>query len=105
VRYTLKLQFASGAADFGISFQESVTLARAEKVPIVSIAAVLQHNTSGFASAADLKVISPAGFEGLRYGSFGSPFEDPTLKVLMDLRAAILANSRLLISAILTLWP
>ena len=75
---------ASGAADFGISFQESVTLARAEKVPIVSIAAVLQHNTSGFASAADLNVTSPAGFEGLRYGSFGSPFEDPTLKVLME---------------------
>ena len=75
---------AGGAADFGISFQESVTLARAEKVPIVSIAAVLQHNTSGFATAADLNVTNPAGFEGLRYGSFGSPFEDPTLKVLME---------------------
>jgi ABC-type nitrate/sulfonate/bicarbonate transport system substrate-binding protein len=75
---------ASGAADFGISFQESVTLARAEQVPIVSIAAVLQHNTSGFASAADLNVKSPADFEGLRYGAFGTPFESPTLKVLME---------------------
>jgi ABC-type nitrate/sulfonate/bicarbonate transport system substrate-binding protein len=75
---------ASGAADFGISFQESVTLARAEQVPIVSVAAVLQHNTSGFASAADLNVTSPAGFGGLRYGSFSSPFETPTLKVLME---------------------
>jgi ABC-type nitrate/sulfonate/bicarbonate transport system substrate-binding protein len=75
---------ASGAADFGISFQESVTLARAEKVPIVSIAAVLQHNTSGFASAANLNVTGPADFEGLRYGAFGTPFEIPTLKVLME---------------------
>jgi ABC-type nitrate/sulfonate/bicarbonate transport system substrate-binding protein len=75
---------ASGAADFGISFQESVTLARAEQVPIVSIAAVLQHNTSGFASAADLNVKNPADFEGLRYGAFGTPFEAPTLKVLME---------------------
>jgi ABC-type nitrate/sulfonate/bicarbonate transport system substrate-binding protein len=74
---------ASGAADYGISFQEMVTLARADDVPIVSIAAVLQHNTSGFASAADLNVTSPADFEGLRYGSFGTPFEDPTLEVLM----------------------
>lgn len=74
---------ASGAADFGISFQESLTLARAEKVPIVSIAAVLQHNTSGFASAKRLNVASPADFEGLRYGSFGTPFEAPTLEVLM----------------------
>jgi ABC-type nitrate/sulfonate/bicarbonate transport system substrate-binding protein len=75
---------ASGAADFGISYQESVTLARAEEVPIISIAAVLQHNTSGFASLTDLKVSGPADFEGLRYGSFGSPFESPTLEVLMQ---------------------
>src|SRR3972149_5969614 len=75
---------ASGAADFGISFQEQVTLARADKVPIVSIAAVLQHNTSGFASPAALNVTGPAGFTGLRFGSFGTPFEAPTLKVLMN---------------------
>ena len=75
---------ASGVADFGISFQEYVTLSRADEIPIVSIAAVLQHNTSGFASAANLNVTSPADFEGLRYGSFGTPFEDPTLEVLMN---------------------
>lgn len=75
---------ASGAADFGISFQESVTLARAEKAPIVSIAAVLQHNTSGFASLAELNVTGPADFEGLRYGAWGSPSEAPTLKALME---------------------
>ena len=74
---------ASGATEFGISFQEIVTLARADKVPIVSVAAVLQHNTSGFASAAGKNVKGPADFEGLRYGSFGTPFEAPTLEVLM----------------------
>src|SRR3972149_7097531 len=41
---------ASGTTAVGTSFQEIVTLARADKVPIVSVAAVLQHNTSGFAS-------------------------------------------------------
>ena len=75
---------ASGVADFGISFQEQVTLARADDVAIVSIAAVLQHNTSGFASAAKLNVTSPADFKGLRYGSFGTPFEAPTLEILMN---------------------
>jgi len=79
---------ASGGADFGISFQEQVTLARADDVPIVSVAAVLQHNTSGFASAADLNVTSPADFEGLRYGAWGSPFETPTLEVLMSCAGA-----------------
>jgi ABC-type nitrate/sulfonate/bicarbonate transport system substrate-binding protein len=75
---------ASGTADFGISFQEYVTLARADDVPIVSIAAVIQHNTSGFASAAALNVNNPADFEGLRYGTFGTPFEAPTLEALMQ---------------------
>jgi len=79
---------ASGAADFGISFQESVTLARGEEAPIVSIAAVLQHNTSGFASLAALDVTSPADFEGLRYGAWGSPSEIPTLKALMECSGA-----------------
>lgn len=74
---------ASGAADFGISFQEQLTLAIADDVPLVSISAVLQHNTSGFASRDELGVRSPADWEGLRYGAFGSPFEAPTLQRLM----------------------
>jgi ABC-type nitrate/sulfonate/bicarbonate transport system substrate-binding protein len=76
---------ASGAADFGVSFQEQVTIARAQdSVPLVSIAALLQHNTSGFAARAGEGVDSPKNWEGLRYGSFGSPFEAPTLRSLMD---------------------
>lgn len=75
---------AGGGADFGISFQEQLTLARADAVPIVSIAAIIQHNTSGFASPAELGASSPGDWEGLRYGSFGSPFEEPTLRVLME---------------------
>ena len=39
---------ASGTAQFGVSYQASVAFARAENVPLVSIAAVIQHNTSGF---------------------------------------------------------
>ena len=75
---------AAGAADFGVSFQEQVTLARADEVPIVSIAAIIQHNSSGFASRAELGARSPRDWEGLLYGSFGSPFEAPTLNVLMN---------------------
>jgi ABC-type nitrate/sulfonate/bicarbonate transport system substrate-binding protein len=79
---------AGGAADFGVSFQEQVTLARADGQSLVSIAAMLQHNTSGFASPAELGVVSPGDWEGLRYGSFGSPFEAPTLQVLMECNGA-----------------
>jgi ABC-type nitrate/sulfonate/bicarbonate transport system substrate-binding protein len=74
----------SGLADFGISFQEQVTLARGDEIPIVSIAAIIQHNTSGFASRASLAADRPEKWAGLTYGGFGSPFEEPTLKVLMQ---------------------
>lgn len=87
---------ASGSADFGISHQEQVTLARADGVPIVSVAAILQHNTSGFASAADLNVSSPADFEELRYGAWGSPFETPTLEVLMRCAGADFSKLQML---------
>lgn len=81
---------ASGAADFGISFQEQMTLLHGQDPanPLVSIAAIIQHNSSGFASLADRGVDTPAKFEGLTYGSFGSPFEQPTLKALMACEGA-----------------
>ena len=75
---------ASGSAEFGVSYQEAVTMARAEDVPIVSIAAVIQHNTSGFASRAEVGIEGPADFEGKTYGSFGSPVEKPILDLLMS---------------------
>jgi ABC-type nitrate/sulfonate/bicarbonate transport system substrate-binding protein len=76
---------ASGAADFGVSFQEQVTLARAHtQAPLVSIAALVQHNTSGFASRAADSIETPADWEGLTYGAFGTEFEEPTLRSLME---------------------
>jgi len=75
---------AGGAADIGVSFQEYVTLSRATDIPIVSVAAIIQDNSSGFAALASAGLESPADFEGLRYGSFGSPFEEATLRALMS---------------------
>ncbi len=75
---------ASGAADFGISFQEWFTFSRAADMPIVSIAAIIQHNTSGFATLAKKGVESPADLVGLNYGAFGSSVERPMLDLLME---------------------
>lgn len=74
---------ASGKADFGISSQESVTLARNKNIPIVSVAAIIQHNTSAFASKKEAGIETVADFEGKRYGGWGSPIEEATLKALM----------------------
>lgn len=75
---------ASNKAAFGVSYQEQVTLARLEDFPIVSLAAVLQHNSSGFASFKDKGIVTPKDFEGKKYGGWGSPIEKATLKALME---------------------
>jgi len=75
---------ASGKAQFGISYQESVTYARAADIPIVSIAAVIQHNTSGFASIKEKNILTPKDFEGKVYGGWGSDVEAATIKYLME---------------------
>lgn len=74
----------TGSADFGVSYQEGATFARVEGVPIVSVAAVIQHNTSGFASRSSAGIERPTDLAGKRYGSFGSPIEYPTLDLLMQ---------------------
>lgn len=75
----------SGHIEFGISFQEMVTLLRSNSgAPLVSIATIVQHNTSGFAVRAGIDADSPEDWNGLTYGAFGTPFEAPTLKALMD---------------------
>ncbi|GAB6179272.1 ABC transporter substrate-binding protein [Desulfotomaculum defluvii] len=75
---------ATGKADFGISYQESVTQARSTGIPLVSLAAVIQHNTSAFASLKEANITSPQDFVGKRYGGWGSPVEEAVLKAVME---------------------
>ncbi len=75
---------AAGQAQFGISYQEEVTFARLSDLPVVSIAAILQQNTSGFASLKEREIETPADFEGKSYGGWGSPVEEATIKALME---------------------
>lgn len=74
---------ASGKADFGVSYQESVTQARATGIPLVSLAAVIQHNTSAFAALKSSGIKSVRDFTGKRYGGWGSPVEEAVLKAVM----------------------
>ena len=79
---------ASGKAEFGIGAQEGLTQARTQDIPIVSIAAVIQHNTSGFASPADKGITSPADYVGKTYGGWGAPVEAAVLDSLMKQEGA-----------------
>ncbi|WP_438432848.1 ABC transporter substrate-binding protein [Gorillibacterium sp. sgz500922] len=75
---------ASGEVQFGIGYQEGLTFARTEGVPLVSLAAIIQHNTSGFAAPVAKNIKSPKDFAGKTYGGFGGPSETAILQTLME---------------------
>lgn len=75
---------AAGEGEFGISYQEEVTYARSKKLPVVSIATIIQHNTSGFASPKEKNITSPKDFEGKKYGGWGSPVEHAVIQSIME---------------------
>lgn len=71
---------ASGQGDIGVSFQDELTFARMADVPIISIAALLPHNTSCFAGKG---IKTPADFVGKRYGSWGGAIEPAFINYLL----------------------
>ncbi len=74
---------ASGRADLGVSSQEYVVMARAEGTPVVSVAALYPHNTSGFAALERAAITSPLDFAGKRYGGWGSDLEAVMIETVM----------------------
>jgi ABC-type nitrate/sulfonate/bicarbonate transport system substrate-binding protein len=81
---------AAGQGNFGFSYQEQVAYARTadNPLPVVAIAAIIQHNTSGFASPVDKGIQTPKDFENKRYGGWGSPAEEAIIKALMNKKGA-----------------
>lgn len=73
------------SAQFGICGEEQLSQARVTgKVPVVGIGAILQHNTSGFASPKDRNIVSPKDFEGKKYSGWGTPLEEKFIKNMME---------------------
>ncbi len=75
---------ASGSADFAISVQENIVPAQAEGVPVVSVAAIVQHNTSSLMSLASSGIEGPADLPGHRYGGWGGPLERALVDRLVE---------------------
>ena len=71
---------ASGKAQFGVSASEQLVPARAQGVPVVSIGAIIQHNTSSLMALKSSGIKTLADLSGKRYGAFGEDFE----KALVD---------------------
>jgi ABC-type nitrate/sulfonate/bicarbonate transport system substrate-binding protein len=74
----------SGAAEFGISFQDSFTYSKAGGADIVSVMAVLQHWATQIAVRADrADITSPKDLDGKTYGGFGAAYEVPKMQAVI----------------------
>ncbi|MBO0779527.1 MAG: ABC transporter substrate-binding protein [Ktedonobacteraceae bacterium] len=70
---------AQGNAEIGIGFTEGIVSDAAAKAPVVSIGAIMQHNTSALITLADSGINSPRDLDGKIYGGFGAPYEEPVI--------------------------
>ena len=77
---------ASGRADFGVSFQDSMApaLVGDAALPITAVAAVIQHNTSGIISRKGEGMDVPKGMEGHTYATWNGPIELATLQQVVE---------------------
>jgi ABC-type nitrate/sulfonate/bicarbonate transport system substrate-binding protein len=70
---------SSGKADLGISSTEQIVADTGAGAPVVSVAAIVAHNTSVLAVLKSSGITSPRQLAGKIYGGFGSPFETPEI--------------------------
>ena len=77
---------ASGKAQFGVSFQDSLAPAFAGEnpLPITAVASVIQHNTSGIISRKGEGMDTPKGMEGHNYATWNGSIELATLKSVVE---------------------
>lgn len=77
---------ASGQAQFGVSFQDTMAdaLSGDTPLPITAVAAVVQHNTSGIVSRKGEGMDRPRGMEGHSYATWEWPVEQATVRQVVE---------------------
>jgi ABC-type nitrate/sulfonate/bicarbonate transport system substrate-binding protein len=77
---------ASGKAQFGVSFQDTMApaLIGDDPLPITAVATIIQHNTSGIVSRAGEGMDTPKGLEGHKYATWDLDVEKATLKTVVE---------------------
>ena len=77
---------ASGKAQFGVSFQDTMApaLVGDAALPITAVAALVQHNTSGIISRQGEGMDRPKGLEGKKYATWDAPVEKAMLKNVVE---------------------
>lgn len=77
---------ASGQAQFGIDFQDYLApvFTSEDEMPIIAVAALIQHNTSGIVSLKEDNIDTPAGLENRNYATWGLPVEQAMMKNIVE---------------------
>lgn len=75
---------AAGQADFAFSVAEGLVPAREQGAEVVSVATVIQHNTSSLISLAESGITRPRDLAGHSYGSYGSELEEALIRTLVE---------------------
>jgi putative hydroxymethylpyrimidine transport system substrate-binding protein len=73
----------AGQDDFGISYQPDVLLARAQGVPVVSIAAMVQHPLNSVMTLKSSGLTRPRDLVGKKVGYPGIPTNEPLLDTML----------------------
>lgn len=80
------LLVASGEAQVGIDYQDTIAAAYAQEtpLPVTNIAALVQHNTSGIVSLKGNGMDRPKGLEGKKYATWGLQVEQAMIKNVVE---------------------
>ncbi|MGC4107288.1 MAG: ABC transporter substrate-binding protein [Thermomicrobiales bacterium] len=73
----------AGRDTFGISYQTDVLFARAEQVPVVSVAALVQHPLNSLMFKQSANISRPADLKGKSVGIAGLPSDDAFLGTML----------------------
>lgn len=93
---------ASGKAEFGVSFQDSLApaLAGDNALPVTAVASVIQHNTSGIISRKGEGMDRPKGMEGHSYATWNGGIELATIKHIIEADGGNYENLELIPSTV-----
>jgi len=77
---------ASGSAEFAVDFQESLgpAIAGSDPLPVVAVAAVINHNTSGILSLKQTGITSPSDLTGKRFATWGTEVADAIIRQVVE---------------------
>jgi len=73
----------SGADDFGISYQPDLLLARAQGVPVVAVAGMVQHPLNSVMALKSSGISRPRDLVGKKVGYPGIPTNEPLLDTML----------------------